>query len=147
MHCIYTYVYIYICTYMYISISITQNRYRRLHFCEMTAITKPLHSVSSFRSSSIEWSPHSLDLTILDFFWGIVKNKVNDKNAKTVSKLKDYIHDASIKIGEDWNFLLTIVMTFHKMLNNKSVNKFHSRSTNVLRSNKAEIRGTFSFQL
>ena len=44
------------------------------------------------RRCSIEWPPHSLDLTPMDFFfWGVVKNKVYEKNPKTVNQLKDYM--------------------------------------------------------
>ena len=49
--------------------------------------------------SSIEWPSCSPNLTPMDFFtWGMVKNKVYEKNPKTVSKLKDYIWTPSEKL-------------------------------------------------
>ena len=51
------------------------------------------------RRGTIQWPPRSPDLTPMDFFfWGVVKNKVYEKNPKTVSELKDYIHDAFRKL-------------------------------------------------
>ena len=51
---------------------------------------------------SIEWPPRSPDLTPMDFFfWGVVKNKMYEKNPKTVNELKDYIYDAFREIDEN----------------------------------------------
>ena len=42
------------------------------------------------RRGSIDWLPRSPDLTPMDFFsWGVVKNKVYEKNPLTVNELKD----------------------------------------------------------
>ena len=61
------------------------------------------------RRGSIEWPPHSPDLTPMDFFfWGVVKNKVYEKNPKTINELKDYIHDALREIDEDRNLCRTV---------------------------------------
>ena len=37
------------------------------------------------------------------FFWGVVKNKVYEKNPKTVNELEDYICDAFREIDENQN--------------------------------------------
>ena len=37
------------------------------------------------------------------FFWGVVKNKVYEKNPKTVNELKDYIHDIYKEIDKNRN--------------------------------------------
>jgi len=61
------------------------------------------------RRGSIEWPPRSPDLTPMDFFfWGVVKNKVYEKNPKTVHELTDYIHDAFREINEDRNLCRTV---------------------------------------
>ena len=45
------------------------------------------------RRDSIEWPPSLPDMTpMIYFFGGVVKNKVYEKNPKTVNELKDYIH-------------------------------------------------------
>ena len=41
-------------------------------------------------------------------FWGVVKNKVYEKNPKITNELKDYIHDAFKDIGEDCNLCRTV---------------------------------------
>ena len=57
----------------------------------------------------MEWPPRSPDLTPMDFFfWGVVKNKVYEKNPKTVHELTDYIHDAFREIDEDRNLCRTV---------------------------------------
>ena len=38
------------------------------------------------------------------FFWSVVKNKVYEKNHKTLNELKDYIDDAFKEIDENQNF-------------------------------------------
>ena len=61
------------------------------------------------RRGSIEWPPCSPDLTPMDFFfWGVVKNKVYEKNPKTVNELKYYIFDAFREIDEDQNLSHTV---------------------------------------
>ena len=42
------------------------------------------------------------------FFGGVVKNKVYEKNPKTVNELKDYIQDAFKDIDEDRNLCRTV---------------------------------------
>ena len=37
------------------------------------------------------------------FFWGVVKDKVYEKNPKTVNEFQDYIHDAVREIDENLN--------------------------------------------
>ena len=54
------------------------------------------------RRGSIEWPSHSPDLTPMDFFfWGVVKNKVYERNPHTVDELKEYILEAFIEIDAD----------------------------------------------
>ena len=61
------------------------------------------------RRGSIKWPPRSPDLTPMDFFeGGVVKNKVYEKDPKTVNESKDYIYDAFIQIGENRNLCLTV---------------------------------------
>ena len=61
------------------------------------------------RRGSIEWPPHSPDLTPMDFFfWGVVKNKVYEKNPTTVNQLKDYIYDAFREIHENQSLCHTV---------------------------------------
>ena len=61
------------------------------------------------RRGSIEWPPRSPDLTPMGFFFeGIVKNKVYEKNPKTLNELKDYIHDASKDFDEDRDLCRTV---------------------------------------
>ena len=51
------------------------------------------------RRGSIEWPSHSPDLTPMDFFfWGVVKNKVYERNPHTVDELR--VHLRSIY----WNW-------------------------------------------
>ena len=46
------------------------------------------------KRGSIKWSPRSPDPTPMDFFLGgVIKNKVYEKNPKTINELKDYIHE------------------------------------------------------
>ena len=45
---------------------------------------------------------------MISFFGGIVKNKMYEKNPKTVNELKDYVVDAFKKIDEDQNFCRTV---------------------------------------
>ena len=42
------------------------------------------------------------------FFLGVVKNKVYEKNLKTVTELKDYILEAFKEINEDQNLCRTV---------------------------------------
>ena len=42
------------------------------------------------------------------FFWGVAKNKVYEKNPKTVNELKDYIYDAFREIDENQNLCCTV---------------------------------------
>ena len=49
----------------------------------------------------------------MDFFFGggggaVVKNKVHEKNRKTINELKDYIHNAFKDIDEDQNLCRTV---------------------------------------
>ena len=61
------------------------------------------------RRGSIEWPPRSPDLTPIDFFFGgFEKNKVNEKNLKTVNELEDYIYDAFREIDENRNLCRTV---------------------------------------
>ena len=61
------------------------------------------------RRGSIEWPPHLPDLApMISFFGGVVKNKVYEKNPKTVNELKDYILDAFKEIDEDQNLCRTV---------------------------------------
>ena len=61
------------------------------------------------RRGSIEWPPCSPDQTLMDFFfWGVVKNKVYEKNSKTVNELKDYIYDSFREIDENQNLCSTV---------------------------------------
>ena len=58
------------------------------------------------RRGNIKCSP---DLTPMDFFfWGVVKNKVYEKDPKTVNELKDYIHDAFREIDKNQNLCCTV---------------------------------------
>ena len=62
----------------------------------------------------IEWQRRSPDLTPMDFVFGVVvKNKVYEKNPKTINELKDYIHDAFKDIDEDRNLCRTV---YHSVL-------------------------------
>ena len=61
------------------------------------------------RRGSIEWPPRSPDLTPMDFLFGdVVKNKVYEKNPKTINELKDYIHGAFRDIDEDRSLCRTV---------------------------------------
>ena len=62
------------------------------------------------RRGSVEWPPRSPDLTPVDFFFflGVVKNKVHEKNPKTVNNLKDYICDAFREIDENRNLCRSV---------------------------------------
>ena len=66
------------------------------------------------RRGSIEWPPRLPDLTpMISFFGGVVKNKVYEKNPKTVNELKDYILDAFKEIDENQNLCHTV---YHSVL-------------------------------
>ena len=57
----------------------------------------------------MEWPPRSPDLTQMDFFsWDNVKNKVYEKNPKTVNELKECIYDAFREIDENRNLCHTV---------------------------------------
>ena len=61
------------------------------------------------RRGSIEWPPCLPDLTpMISFFEGVVKNKVYEKNPKTVNELKDYILNAFKENDEDQNMCRTV---------------------------------------
>ena len=61
------------------------------------------------RRGSIEWPPRLPDLTtMISCFGGVVKNKVYEKNPKTVNELKDYILNAFKEIDEDQNLCRTV---------------------------------------
>jgi hypothetical protein len=61
------------------------------------------------RRGCIEWPPRSPDMTPMDFFfWGVVKNKVYERNPHTVNELKDYISDAFTEIDGDRNLCRTV---------------------------------------
>ena len=67
------------------------------------------------RRGSIEWPLRLPDLTpMISFLGGIVKNKVYEKNPKTVDELKDYILDAFKEIDKDQNLCRTVC---HSVLN------------------------------
>jgi hypothetical protein len=54
------------------------------------------------RRGSIEWPPRSPELTPMDFiFWGVVKNKVGERNPHTVDELKEYFSEAFFEIDTD----------------------------------------------
>ena len=67
-----------------------------------------LHRVGSKGKGSIEWPPGSPELTLINFFRSVVKNKVYEKNLKTVNELKNYIHDAFGEIDENRNVCRTV---------------------------------------
>ena len=54
----------------------------------------------------------------MDFFRGVVKNKVYEKNPKTVNQLKDYIYDAFREIHENQSLCRTMCRVFWTGLKN-----------------------------
>ena len=60
------------------------------------------------RQGSIEWPPRSPALISMDFFWGVFKNKVYERNPHIVIELKDYISDAFTEIDGDQNLCCTV---------------------------------------
>ena len=68
---------------------------------------KSFHSVGS--EEQVALNGHHARLTPMDFFfWGVVKNKLYEKNPKTVKELKDYILDAFREIDKDQNLCRTL---------------------------------------
>ena len=54
------------------------------------------------RRGSIEWPSRSPDLIPMGFFFGgVVKNKMYEKNPKTINESKDCLHEAFKDIDED----------------------------------------------
>ena len=70
--------------------------------------TKSFHSVGSEEEVALNGHHSSLDPPMAFFFGGVVKNKVYEKNPKTVNKLKDCSHDAIREIDENPNLYRTV---------------------------------------
>ena len=61
------------------------------------------------RRGSIKWPPRSPDLTPMAFFfWGVVKNRVYERNPHTMNELKDNISGAFSEIDGDRNLCHTV---------------------------------------
>ena len=84
------------------------------------------------RRGAIEWPPRSPDITPMDFFmWGVLKEKVYERNPKTVQELRQYITESFADIGRNQELCQTVcesvIHRCHECCDNDGRNFEHLR--------------------